>query len=580
MLFEGARGSGEHGPGTAGWKPGTSDPKGLGKELNDALSQIEQKTGSLRSFQIESVNYPATSVRALVGLHLSTYFKGLAEGVQRMLGELQTWAKACPFQQIVLAGYSQGAMLVHRVLLDLVQSKAGRSILARVTSAILIGDGDQLPSDHETKYGSAGSLATGIGQDFPTFSHSPAKKFPSSLESKVIRVCNRLDIVCDYFNVFSVPTGIRTHLHYTGSKPLGQAATQAAKNLFPGRKVPKASWAANYTLAAWAHDATGNAYKTGSGDDWLAPSGNFLIYSPDCAPPSCFSVGTAALNTDRNSGVNDATAFELGQTFSANGSYSGTYGCHILNQAGKTIWTAKSPAWIENPDCGPLGVSNTGNRLVYYVQGQNVNDPSDTFTWLFEQGQHDASPTELTDISNPWSFDASMSADGNQIVWEDACVGGCDPGPVPEYLNISTKTRKSLTTNDELVPRISDDGATIMLSDFFGDNVTLINTTSWSQRVLTNVNLAGLSANLKYFITYKGDFGCPTGYKRYDVASGKSEVIISASNCHSLGVIGQQVPTISDSGDIIAIESDRDLAPRDSNDKADVYILHRTGPPS
>lgn len=120
---------------------------------------------------------------------------------------------------------------MHRVLHQLSGTNAGQQILARVAAAVLIGDGDQVPFDSETMDGSAWHIAQGIGQDFPWWSHSKPGKFSSDLHSRVIRVCNRDDIVCDFHpdtNLLRDAYGIAVHFGYLNSKPLLQAITLSA----------------------------------------------------------------------------------------------------------------------------------------------------------------------------------------------------------------------------------------------------------------------------------------------------------------------------------------------------------------
>lgn len=226
VLFVGARGSGEQGPGTVNWPRGKAYPdNGLGSEVNEVYQGLKSAVGNQRSVALQPVDYPADSVELLL-LHKPQYFTDLSTGVGWTLEQLATDVSLCPGEQIVLAGYSQGAMVMHRVLHQLAATGTGQQILSRVAGAVLIGDGDQVPDDNEVMDGSAASDATGIGQSFPALSGSSLIKFSPALGQRLIRVCNRFNIVCDNDSIFSLPTGITTHLHYTRSKALRQAITQ------------------------------------------------------------------------------------------------------------------------------------------------------------------------------------------------------------------------------------------------------------------------------------------------------------------------------------------------------------------
>jgi hypothetical protein len=241
ILFVGARGSGQKGPGDPGWKPTNADPYGFGSTVNSAYQRLVKDLGSHRTEQPESVAYAANGVQTLAHAP-NQYFANLAVGVNWTLGTLEGQAAECPAQQIVLAGFSQGAMVMHRVLLDLGATgatAASRAILARVAAAILVGDGDQIPFDYETRYGTASTNARGIGQAMRNISHSPTAGFSASLTARVLSVCNNHDVVCGWTdsNIACLITSIcipsfairvTIHLSYPGSKPLLSAADRAA----------------------------------------------------------------------------------------------------------------------------------------------------------------------------------------------------------------------------------------------------------------------------------------------------------------------------------------------------------------
>lgn len=233
VLFIGARGTGE----TA------SDHSGYGGDVYDVLKQIEGDTSGQRTFQAVPVDYNSTSVRTLLTNH-DAYFQNIGTGVDWTVNYLTQQAKNCPDQQIVLAGFSQGAMVMHRVILQLAGTANGSQILSRLIDAILIGDGDQVPNDNQVRFGSAADNARGVGQAYRNISGTSTAKFPASVGSQVLSVCNRHDIVCGWTDnnittclaapwicPFSVATMIRIHLSYDGSKPLLQAAKRAATDL-------------------------------------------------------------------------------------------------------------------------------------------------------------------------------------------------------------------------------------------------------------------------------------------------------------------------------------------------------------
>jgi hypothetical protein len=255
VLVLGARGSGEWGPGTkpvgkskAVWPIADSkaqlaqlaaDPHGLGSELNAIWNQlnfhilIEQH----RTAEVRSVNFPALDV-GISGIMKPPhpFFQGIAQGVDDARKILKEAAKTsnCPNQWIILAGYSQGAMVMHRLLQGMSQDPGDRSF-ARVVGTILIADGDQNAYDNTTRMGSALKSATGVAVNFDTFSGASPIKFDSSLKSHIFSVCTQLDIVCDNWPglVLTYAHGYRVHLSYTKNLLYLAAADQVASDLSP-----------------------------------------------------------------------------------------------------------------------------------------------------------------------------------------------------------------------------------------------------------------------------------------------------------------------------------------------------------
>jgi Cutinase len=316
VLFVGARGSGEKGPGDKGWKPSKSDPHGLGATVNSVYDRVAADLRGYRTLSPVSVRYAANGVQTL--LHApNEYFSGLAAGVTWTLDTLASKAKACPGQPIVLAGFSQGAMVMHRVLHDLGATAAKRRILARVAAAVLVGDGDEVPDDNQIRFGTAARNARGIGQSLRKLSHASAAKFSPSVGSRVLSVCNTHDLVCGWtdFNlacltnpvscIVKVALMIKIHLSYPGSKPLLAAAGQAARDVLTGhwhagRLIDAAGFTGvscptdSYCLAV---DSDGNAYTYSRGT-WSGPAdvadGNGLAGISCASPGFCAAVTSGA----------------------------------------------------------------------------------------------------------------------------------------------------------------------------------------------------------------------------------------------------------------------------------------------
>lgn len=156
------------------------------------FAELVQEDG--RTITAEAVEYPATPVPEDGGILDWAGFIGSVDTGTAALGEqYHTFVTQCPASQVVLAGYSQGAMVVHRNLHALDANP-------QLAAALLIADGDRLPQDPTINFGSVTSVpgtGKGVAQDWPILAHAPGV-LPASVGARTISVCNLGDAVCDY----------------------------------------------------------------------------------------------------------------------------------------------------------------------------------------------------------------------------------------------------------------------------------------------------------------------------------------------------------------------------------------------
>jgi cutinase len=162
------------------------------ESLNDVARDLQQDG---RTVTAEAVDYPAVPVPDQdggIGEWLG--FMGSVDAGTTALGkQYEAFVEQCPTSKVVLAGYSQGAMVVHRNLAAL----AGSPNLAAV---LLIADGDRLPQDATLNLGTASGIpgrGKGVAQDWPILAHAPAPLAPE-IAARTISVCDLNDAVCDY----------------------------------------------------------------------------------------------------------------------------------------------------------------------------------------------------------------------------------------------------------------------------------------------------------------------------------------------------------------------------------------------
>ena len=142
---------------------------------------------------------------------------GSATVVARTVADLQRRAVACPDQDLVLAGYAQGALVVHRTLLAL---RSDAALLRRVAGVLLVSDPDRPAGTTATLAGSplAGRDARGVVNLKVA---RVADVAGGGLAGKVTSVCARGDISCDLRSV-----SVRTARAVAASYATG---TQAAR---------------------------------------------------------------------------------------------------------------------------------------------------------------------------------------------------------------------------------------------------------------------------------------------------------------------------------------------------------------
>ncbi|WP_099037221.1 cutinase family protein [Mycobacterium neglectum] len=190
VHFIGAAGSGERTPAEL------TQNDGMGRVVYQSLSELSaqvQQDG--RTMTAEAVDYPAVDAPGEdggVGEWLG--FIGSVDAGSAALGkQYEGFVQRCPASKVVLAGYSQGAMVVHRNLEALQASP-------NLAAVLLVADGDRLPEDPTLNLGTASGIperGKGAAQDWPILAHAPGP-MPPAIGARTISVCNLGDAVCDY----------------------------------------------------------------------------------------------------------------------------------------------------------------------------------------------------------------------------------------------------------------------------------------------------------------------------------------------------------------------------------------------
>lgn len=228
----GAAGSGERTPADI------AADDGMGRVVNSSyrdFAQLVQQSG--RTITAEAVNYPAVPVPADGGAMEWLGFMGSVDTGATALGaQYAAFVAQCPTTQVVLAGYSQGAMVVHRNLAALEPSP-------NLAAALLVADGDRLPADPTLNLGSVSSIpgrGKGVAQDWPILAHAPAPLTPV-MGARTISVCDLGDAVCDYdpdAEDAENPAAVAVHTSYARSQSSVDAWVAPLYRLVQQRPVP------------------------------------------------------------------------------------------------------------------------------------------------------------------------------------------------------------------------------------------------------------------------------------------------------------------------------------------------------
>lgn len=169
---------------------------GMGDVVYQSYQQLQVNLAAEgRTITAEAVDYPAAPVPADGGIGDWMNFMGsVKDGTRAAADQFAAYTAKCPTTKVILAGYSQGAMVIHRNLHDLADDP-------HVAAALLIADGDRLPADTTVNMGSTAAVpksGMGVAQDHSFLASAPTSKLPPEMGARTISVCDVGDAVCDY----------------------------------------------------------------------------------------------------------------------------------------------------------------------------------------------------------------------------------------------------------------------------------------------------------------------------------------------------------------------------------------------
>lgn len=259
VTYIGAAGSGEL---AASQNPGAYS--NMGPEVNDMASVMKARLLA-RGLTLTRVPviYPAASTSLLspnaeeaallalgpIGLggaltlyagNVDSYMASIQTGIANTISTAKHQLSECPGTELVLAGYSQGAIAVHHAELEMVSDGDG-NLINHIAGTLLLGDGDRYPNSAAKLFGAAPKADEGVRTYFRMIQPQDVP-WPST----TAEICNDRDIVCD-FNLGTFADLLNDlqpiHVHegyktssgstYTYSPLLAQAADWLANKISP-----------------------------------------------------------------------------------------------------------------------------------------------------------------------------------------------------------------------------------------------------------------------------------------------------------------------------------------------------------
>ncbi|MFZ0158951.1 MAG: cutinase family protein [Kineosporiaceae bacterium] len=225
ITFIGVRGSGE--------------TSGMGRELDWTYAEfgrqvdrlLKNAAGGPRTYRSVAVDYTAADVKTLVPIVGTTdpieYLRSIADGEAALSSQISLIQESCPDTEMVIAGYSQGALVVHEVTSNWMGSQA---VADEVVGVGLLADPEKRAKSNIPYVGTAKAGSFGV-TSLPTPTGYAPNDPPAIVLKRTIGACDGQDIVCDFnHGRWSPLVGTAVHTEYANTKTtLDDLALQLAK---------------------------------------------------------------------------------------------------------------------------------------------------------------------------------------------------------------------------------------------------------------------------------------------------------------------------------------------------------------
>ena len=124
------------------------------------VDALEVSAEGLSIGQPLAASLASPAIANYIARHVRPYEQSIQSGIVGAEQAVNTIVAKCPNSQIVMAGYSQGAIAIHDAEYSL--SRTSPSEYTHVAATLLLGDGDRVPSTRAMLFGSAPRSSSGI----------------------------------------------------------------------------------------------------------------------------------------------------------------------------------------------------------------------------------------------------------------------------------------------------------------------------------------------------------------------------------------------------------------------------------
>ena len=210
LTFISVRGSGESSKGTDDQSASAVTQRVYSETLS-RLAKVVPKPGFYQlPYAALSVNVIANGVGkgSLLGAkrrllrNVKTYINGEKQGVKNLSNFVSDTKARCSNAGFLLAGYSQGAMVIHDYLTQLARNGRSRELLS-IRGVVLVADPERAPDSHVINFGSARASDYGVCrasekvQQPNVCTGTDSTQDVPSVFPNIWQVCDDGDIVCD-----------------------------------------------------------------------------------------------------------------------------------------------------------------------------------------------------------------------------------------------------------------------------------------------------------------------------------------------------------------------------------------------